>query len=223
MAIGKYFFSKLSRVLSSRGIYLTKSLIYRNKAQALPPNSDYNRYAILGLCYEEIMQNNLTGNIAELGVYKGEFAKRLNTLFPAKKLYLFDTFEGFDERDIKAEHKRNLSKADQDFNVTSVELVRSKMPYPDNCIFCKGYFPESATGIEDIFCFVSLDADLYEPIYQGLKFFYPRLENKGYIFIHDFNNDQYPGARKAVTDYCSENNIGYTPIADSGGTVIITK
>jgi len=136
---------------------------------------------------------------------------------------LFDTFEGFDEKDISTEKQSSFSSGEQDFSDTSVELVLSKMKYRNNCIIKKGYFPASTDGVEDTFCFVSLDADLYEPILSGLHFFYPKLESKGYIFVHDFNNDLYKGARQAVIEFCSKNNIGYLPIPDSGGTAIITK
>lgn len=43
------------------------------------------------------------GNIAECGVNKGEFAYYMNKYFSDKRLYLFDTFSGFDEKDIKEE------------------------------------------------------------------------------------------------------------------------
>jgi O-methyltransferase len=70
---------------------------------------------------------------------------------------------------------------------------------------------------------VSLDADLYDPIYAGLSFFYPRLVKGGYILIHDFNNDNYKGARRAVEQFCSEQNVNFVPLPDSGGSAIISK
>jgi O-methyltransferase len=97
------------------------------------------------------------------------------------------------------------------------------MKHPDQCIFKKGYFPETAYDVNDTFSFVSIDADLYEPILSGLIFFYPRLENGGYIFVHDFNNTEYKGTRVAVLEFCTKNNIGFTPIPDIGGSIIITK
>jgi O-methyltransferase len=136
---------------------------------------------------------------------------------------LFDTFAGFDERDVSVEKKQNFSSGSQNFSDTSVESVLKQMPFPENCIPLKGFFPQTAQGIEDRFVFVSLDADLYDPIYAGLRFFYPRLEKGGYIFIHDFNNDGYKGARKAVEQFCSEENIGFVPLPDSGGSAIISK
>jgi O-methyltransferase len=223
MALAKFIFQKLSAVLSKKKVYLTRSLNYRKEFDKIPLNIDYIRYSTLGLCYEEIIANHVSGNVAELGVYQGNFSMRLNVLFPDRKLYLFDTFEGFDQKDIQVEKKEGFSSGEQDFSDTSVEMVMKKMKHPENCIVRKGMFPSTAAGIEDRFCFVSLDADLYEPIYQGLKFFFPRLETGGYIFIHDFNNEGYKGAREAVVQYCKENNISYVPIPDSGGTAIITK
>lgn len=223
MAISKFVFRKISAALSRKNIFLTQSLNYKTTPKKLPINFDFVRSSTLELCYEEIMNRKVKGNVAELGVYKGSFAARLNTLFTDRKLYLFDTFEGFDERDVKIEQQSNFSTGEQDFSDTSVEAVLNRMPHPDNCIVKKGFFPATAEGLSDSFCFVSLDTDLYEPILQGLIFFYPKLEKGGYIFVHDFNNDGYKGARQAVLEYCEKNGISYVPIPDVCGTVIITK
>ncbi len=217
-------FKTIAKLLRYKNLYLVNSLEYKNKAPLLlEPSIDYVRYATLELCRNEIVFHKLKGNIAELGVYQGNFAKRLNILFPDKKLYLFDTFEGFNNKDIEKEISKNYSDGSQDFSNTSVQAVLNKMKYPQNCIIKKGYFPDTAKDVEDTFSFVSIDTDLYEPILNGLIFFYLRLERKGYIFIHDFNNSAYKGAREAVLDFCKEANINYTPIPDSGGSVIITK
>lgn len=219
----KKLFQLFSNFLSKRNLFLVKSLSYKSSPQLLPVNLDYVRYSTLSLCYNEIVKRQLEGNIAEVGVYRGDFAKRLNVLFPDKKLYLFDTFEGFSSEDSRFEQNNNYSNATQDFSNTSIELVKSKMKYPENCIFKKGKFPDTAKDLEDQFCFVSLDADLFLPIYEGLKYFYPRLVKNGYIFIHDFNNDHYAGAREAVVQFCQEQGIWFTPIPDIGGTAVITK
>ena len=92
---------------------------------------------------------------------------------------------------------------------TLVNLVLNKMKYPENVIIKKGYFPESVQGIEDKFCFVSIDADLYTPILNGLEYFYPRLEKGGYIFIHDFGGYSFEGAKQAVLEFCDKYNISY--------------
>lgn len=184
---------------------------------------DQVRLSTLELVSHEINSKNIAGNVAELGVYKGKFARYINKLFPARTLYLFDTFEGFDSRDVSTEKQEGFSGGNQDFSDTSVKAVLGLMPYPEKCVAKKGFFPESANGVNDSFAFVSIDTDLYEPIYAGLKFFYPRLNKGGYIFIHDFNNSQYKGSRKAVEQFCKEQNIGFVPLPDSGGSAIIAK
>jgi O-methyltransferase len=211
-------------LLGKKNYFIGKSLDYLTRKREIDKNYlDYIRLSTLELVSQEIISKKIPGNVAELGVYKGKFSKYINNYFPNKTLYLFDTFEGFDERDKETETKENFSGGDQDFSNTTVEKVLAIMPYPKQCRIVKGFFPESATGIEDVFCFVSLDTDLYEPIYNGLVYFYPRLSKGGYIFIHDFNNDAYKGARKAVEHFCRENNVAFVPIPDLGGSVIIAK
>jgi O-methyltransferase len=187
-------------------------------------NNDFIRHASLELAAREINENNIKGSAAEVGVFRGDFAACINAAFPNKKLYLFDTFEGFDKKDIKIEIKNNYAKKLHDFSKTNIETVLQKMKFRENCVIKKGYFPDSAKGLEDSFVFVSLDADLYEPIYNGLVYFYPRLVRGGYIFVHDYNGkDAYDGVKIAVKKYCKANNIAYFPLSDNCGSAVIMK
>ena len=92
------------------------------------------------------------------------------------------------------------------------------------CIVKQGHFPKSAEGCEgEAFAFVSIDADLYRPIYEALSFFYPRLSPGGYAFVHDYNNAIYKGAKLAVQQYCLEHSLPYVPLSDASGSVAIAK
>jgi O-methyltransferase len=216
-----FLFGKLLR---KENIFIGSSLPYLHRPRAIDRNYfDYTRIATLELISFEIKKRNLQGSTAELGVYKGRFARYINQYFPDRVLFLFDTFEGFDKRDIVKEAEKKYSSGAQDFSDTSVESVLKQMPFPKQCRTIKGFFPESAKNIQDSFVFVSLDADLFEPIYQGLCFFYPKLVAGGYIFIHDFNNDAYKGARQAVEQFCGEQGINFLPLTDLGGTAVVMK
>ena len=186
-------------------------------------SGDYIRASSLELIANEIYEKNIDGNIAELGVYRGDFAKIINKAFPDKIFYLFDTFEGFDKRDVKTELENNFSTGKQDFSDTHVDLVLDKMQYRHNCIIKKGFFPETATGINDRFSFVSIDVDLYEPMYKGLHFFYDRLSSGGYIMLHDYNNKEYNGVKVALRKFCDEKKAAYFPICDAWGSAVIMK
>ncbi|MDO4489659.1 MAG: TylF/MycF/NovP-related O-methyltransferase [Lachnospiraceae bacterium] len=168
----------------------------------------------------------IQGVVAELGVYKGDLARKLNALFPDRDLYLFDTFEGFSCNDIDIETEKDCSKAAEgDFSDTSVELVRSRMPHPQQVVFRKGYFPDTAVGLEDTtFALVSLDADLYAPILAGLRFFWPRLSKGGMILLHDYGNQRFHGARQAVEAFENENGtIALVPLCDLHGSAVLIK
>lgn len=181
------------------------------------------RLATLELMSREIRRYGIEGSTAELGVYRGDFAMKINHFFPNKKLYLFDTFEGFDKRDAEADRAGNFSDGSQDFSKTSEEYVLSRMEHKENCIIRKGWFPDTAEGVDDKFCFVSLDADLYQPILAGLEFFYPRLSHGGTIMIHDFNSKDYKGVRQAVKEFCDINKAGYVCLTDTCGSAVITR
>ncbi|HWB24936.1 MAG TPA: TylF/MycF/NovP-related O-methyltransferase [Chitinophagaceae bacterium] len=214
----------LGNSLRRNNIIISNSLEYTGRNTAVDKNYfDKVRLATLELVSFEINSRNIEGNVAELGVYKGKFARYINKYFPERSLYLFDTFGGFDRRDILKEQQEGFSDGSQDFSDTSVNAVMQLMPFPAKCIPKKGFFPESAQDINDTFSFVSIDTDLYEPIYNGLKFFYPRLAKGGYIFVHDFNNNQYKGSRRAVEQFCAEQNIGFVPLPDAAGSAIIVK
>lgn len=204
--------------------YINYSLLYSARKRIIDRNyMDYIRLSTLELVSYEINHNGVEGAVAELGVYKGKFARYINRYFPDRKLYLFDTFQGFAKTDITSELTHTYSSGEQDFSNTSVKQVLRMMPFPDQCIIKQGYFPATAKGLDEHFAFVNIDADLYEPIYNGLQFFYPRLNKGGYIFVHDYNNDAYKGAREAVERFCRENELNKLPLPDSCGTVVLMK
>ncbi|MGG4216661.1 TylF/MycF/NovP-related O-methyltransferase [Paenibacillus jamilae] len=182
------------------------------------------RLALLRQIADEINECGVKGSVAELGVFKGEFSKYINRVFPDRQLYLFDTFSGFDQKDIDNENKGDFSNSIAgEFCNSDVDLVLNKMMYKENCIVKKGYFPESASDVNETFAFVSLDVDLYQPILEGLKFFYPKMSDGGYIIVHDYNSTRFHGVKQAVREYCREHGVKYTPISDLCGSVAIMK
>ena len=185
---------------------------------------DYVRHSSLELVAREINENQVQGNVAELGVFQGEFAQYINRIFPDRKLYLFDTFEGFVENDMKNEKINDYHFTDAiTFDETSTNIVLKKMKYKENCVIKKGYFPATAKDVEDTFAFVNIDVDLSEPTYNGLCWFYPRLEKGGYIFVHDYNHRDWTGAKVGVKKFAAEYDIPYFPLSDQGCSVVFMK
>ena len=63
---------------------------------------------------EYIKKMEIEGAFAELGVYKGITAKAIHFMDADRRFYLFDTFNGFDPRDLKVEFQ-NESKFDPSY------------------------------------------------------------------------------------------------------------
>ena len=112
---------------------------------------------------------------------------------------MFDTFDGFDANEILNEMKNgNCTRTFVEaYKNTNIQQVLDRMPHLETLVVKQGYFPDSLQGLEDEFCFVSIDMDFEESIYQGLMYFYPRLVAGGYIFVHDYNSS-LRGVEKAV-------------------------
>ena len=97
------------------------------------------RVAVMRLLSEQIYQLDIPGNVAELGVFRGEFSSLISAAFPDRKIHLFDTFEGFSEKDITIEASGNLSRAKTgDFSSTDIDSVLHVMPNPTRTVIHKG-------------------------------------------------------------------------------------
>ena len=236
-------FPELFRIIDDRRFYV-RSIIstYGNAKDDIDENvitlrdgfdsriysDDYFRYRTFELVADEVIRSEIEGECAEVGVYRGYFSRLINRKLCKRKLYLFDSFEGFINDEIEKEISNcNSPKEFKDaFTDTSVELVINSMPYPEMCIIKKGFFPDTAVGLENVkFAFVSVDVDLEDSILECLRFFFPRMVKGGYIFVHDYNNRFFYGVKEAIKKYEKEieENLHKVPIADQGGTIIIQK
>ena len=180
---------------------------------------DYVRVRTLELLCAEL--EGIPGAAAELGVYRGGFARCLNALLPERTLYLFDTFEGFDPAEVQGQGG-GFVEAHRN---TSIERVLGLLPHPEQAIVRQGLFPASAEGIEETFALVSLDVDLEESTLSGLRWFYPRLSRGGYLLLHDANSPKLPGVRCALERFRAEwmGAVPAVPLCDINGTLVLTK
>jgi O-methyltransferase len=164
------------------------------------------------------------GALAELGVYKGNSAKILHLVSPTRKLYLFDTFEGFDAGDINAE-THQLPVSNQAFRDTSLEAVQVFVGVDPNIIYCKGRFPETTIKVEpaEQFALAHIDCDLGKPVTAALEFFYPRMSPGGLIIVHDYSSGWWKDVRPAVDRFMSDKPETPILLPDKAGSVVIAR
>jgi O-methyltransferase len=144
---------------------------------------------------------DIPGDIAEVGVFQGGSAAIIREEIQDKKLYLFDTFEGFAD-ELHESDPNNYRIGDCSADET---IVRELMKNEKDVWISKGKFPETAGIIKDNkFSFVHIDVDIYQATKNSLEFFYPRMNKGGIIVVHDF--PVHPGVLKAVQEFGSYPN-----------------
>ncbi|MGQ1785809.1 MULTISPECIES: TylF/MycF/NovP-related O-methyltransferase [unclassified Saccharicrinis] len=184
---------------------------------------DRNRFYSFWFVLEGLKNKKIDGDIAEVGVFKGETAKIIHHLMPDRRLYLFDSFSGLPTQVIREDCDGTVRPQTVNFEQTSKDEVEKYIKGNHQIDIREGIFPDTAKGLENnVFSFVHLDADLYQSTLDGLQFFYPRLSPGGSILIHDYNHN-WEGVRKAVDDFELTVPEQFVELYDMYGSVLLTK
>jgi O-methyltransferase len=157
---------------------------------------------------------HVPGDIAECGVYRGQslipMAIYVRQRGIDKKLYGFDSFEGFAPSvvdDLRLGGTNDEWKTPGLMNDTSRERVASKAKVfgLSHVTLVKGYFDATFPAFSDaVFSFVHLDCDAYDAYRECLAFFYPRLSTHGIISFDEYNDPPWPGCNRAVDEFLSD-------------------
>lgn len=165
-----------------------------------------------------IVENNITGDIAECGVWRGgsmmAVAETLGRMGDTTRhLFLYDTFEGMTapgERDLQFDGRAAGRLLERDEKKTGMwcyagtEEVRrnlQKVGYPaDQITLVEGKVEETIPAtIPDQIALLRLDTDWYESTRHEFAHLYPRLASGGILIIDDYGHWQ--GAKQATDEY----------------------
>jgi len=158
---------------------------------------------------------NVEGDTAELGVWRGGSALAIKSRYPNRKIHLFDSFEGL-RKPIHSFEKHN----EKDFSDTNLEDVKVLFKDFEDVFIYKGWFPETLTDeLNDTkFSFVHLDGDFYQSTVDGINFFYPRMSQNGIILLDDYCNldangiEITPGVSMAVKELALKYGYFWMPV-----------
>ena len=148
--------------------------------------------------------SELPGDVAELGCNVGDtsvvIATAMLALMPGKRLHVFDTFTGLPQRTTEDGACSCLEGA---FSATEDDVanrfITDGLQPP---VIHKGLFSAIADYPPQL-SFVFLDGDLYHSILDGLTAVYPRMIPGGVIVVHDCTNPEFPGVRRACSEFLS--------------------
>lgn len=153
-----------------------------------------------------ILGRGISGNVIECGAYRGGttvfMARYLKKHQMKKKIYVLDSFAGFNVEGIEEEIRRGLVVAQgrSAFTFTSADYVQSKIAklgLDDLIEIVPGYFEETLQHISDSFSLGLIDCDLEKSTEFCLAMLWEKIVPNGCIVVDDYTNPGYPGARIA--------------------------
>jgi O-methyltransferase len=185
-------------------------------------SGDLSRFYCIYQNVSYILEQKVPGELVELGVFKGNSAAILTHLGRKHRrtTYLFDTFSGFDRRDLSGVDSHRQVQ----FGDTSLEAVQ-RLVGTEMVKFVAGFFPESTANIvlPETIAVAHIDCDLYEPMKAGLEIFYPRLAAGGLLILHDYSSGYWPGVTRAIDEFFADRPEKPILIPDKSGTAIVRK
>ena len=167
------------------------------------------------------LAKNVPGDTAECGVYAGAgsyiMCKVNQEDSGTNRLHhIFDSFEGLSSpSELDGKHWR-----EGDLSCSHNTVVDNLLEFP-NVKIHKGWIPQGFAEVErDLFCFVHIDVDLYQPTRDSIEFFYPRVNAGGLILCDDYGFTSCPGATKAIDEFFQDKKEKMISLSEGGGFVI---
>ncbi len=172
---------------------------------------------------------SLEGDMVECGCWHGFFsyllcryARQKDAGFSGEGFHIFDSFRGLPapapEDGLSAE---KAARTEGKFSA-SLETVRRNLSLFPGIRYYPGWIPQTFEGLpERAYKFVHVDVDLYHATKSSLEYFYPRLVPGGVLVCDDYASPAWPGAKRAVDEYCRES--GLTSLALSTGQAVLLK
>ena len=171
--------------------------------------------------------SGIKGDFVECGVWRGGCSLAAKLTFEAyksnKKVYLYDTFLGMTEPNIKDEHIRDknyafdqyskssrsnhndwcyssLDEVKNNFIKANVDLKGVKFVAGDvrKTLNNKNHLPKNI-------CALRLDTDFYDSTKKEMEVLYPLLEKGGVLLIDDYGT--WKGSKLAIDEYFENNSI----------------
>jgi hypothetical protein len=160
------------------------------------------------------------GAIIEIGSYRGGGALHLSNCCPNRKIYICDSFGGFEQLHDKLD---NLFKSNMFLDNTKNEVEALFANKKRDAEVIAGFFPESCRHkkLEPI-SFVHLDVDVYKATQESLHFLAPLMMAQSIIVLDDYQRNAQ-GVDLAVQEFVAKNpDWTVFPLFPSQGALVRT-
>lgn len=190
-------------------------------------------YTMIGLprlnniqaCLENVIKNNIEGDIIETGVWRGGATIFMRAILKAygvsdRTVWVADSFEGLPIYDEGEAAYKGDAQADvetmNEGGPMKLALAVSKERVADNFSkfgllddqvrFLKGWFSDTLPAAPiDKLSILRLDGDMYQSTMDALNALYHKVSKGGYVIVDDYNS--WPHCKQAIEDFRSTHSI----------------
>lgn len=137
----------------------------------------------------------IVGDIIECGTWKGGCAANLSLVcrIVGRKLKIYDSFEGLPEGESGDREAKGYKRGDYCGSLEEVKANIQRYGAIECCEFIKGWFKNTLPHLNTPVLLAFLDVDLEASLEICVRYIWPNLVDKGYIFL-----DEVVGV-----DYCA--------------------
>jgi len=166
-------------------------------------------------CIDEILKNNIPGDLMEAGVWRGGSTIWMRAILKVngitnRTVWAADSFEGLPPKSLLDQNNSDPDLSQVAYLKVSLEEVKKNFDRFDlldeQVQFIKGWFKNSLphAPIKKL-ALLRLDGDMYESTRDALQNLYDKVSPGGFVIIDDYNSWQ--GCRKAVNEFRHARNI----------------
>lgn len=169
----------------------------------------------------------LPGDFVECGVWRGFLATAIMSYIPwpnaNKQFYLFDTWEGLDERYLTEGERSNQAKLDhfKPYYANQYESVKEYFSNYPNVHLVKGSVPETLGSVEiGAVSYLSLDMNCAPPELAAAEYFWDRLVPGGMILLDDYGFVSYEDQKRGFDQFAARHGIEVLALPTGQGLII---
>jgi hypothetical protein len=162
-----------------------------------------NKIFYLKELYDQIA--SIEGDIVECGVGYGDSLFAFSVLAAregkGRRVWGFDSFEGFPETSIEDQSPRNPQKGQ--WGDATLEKLQNRIEIikPGNIEIRKGFFEDTLPAYSGKIALLHIDADIYQSYKTALNCLFDKVEPRGIVAFDEYGIDIWPGATKAVDEF----------------------
>lgn len=168
-------------------------------------------------CVEQVLKDEVPGDLIETGVWRGGAAIFLRALLKAhgvddRRVWLADSFAGLPppRPDQYPDDTGDRLHVFSELAISQEQVEANFQRYgllDDQVRFLKGWFRDTLpTAPVERLAVLRLDGDMYESTMDALASLYPRLSVGGFVIVDDYG--PVPGCYRAVQDFRERHHIG---------------